>query len=138
MRQKVPPIVMTRADHARVSALASSVADRLPQLSEYLEAETERARIVEPSELPPKVVAMNSRVEIRDMLTGDQRLVTLVYPDAEDAAAGQVSILSPLGAALIGVSEGFSIDYPTPGGKERTVKVVKVHFQADGNGGHAR
>jgi regulator of nucleoside diphosphate kinase len=125
---------MTTTDHARVSALAASVADRLPEVSEYLEWEAERAEIVDPRQVPAKVVTMNSQVEILDLVGGARRVVTLVYPEHEDASAGRVSILSPLGAALIGVFEGFSIDYPTPGGRTGTVRVLKVRFQPEANG----
>lgn len=125
---------MTKANHARISALLSSVLDRLPRLAEYLEGETDRANVVEPARVPPKVITMNTRAEILDLQTGERRVVTLVYPEDEDASAGRVSILSPLGAALIGVFEGFSIDYPTPGGRERIVKVIKIHYQPEANG----
>src|SRR5688572_28389546 len=103
-----PDIVISEADHARLSRLAEGLLGRLPDVAGELLAEVERARVVAPDAVPRNVVAMGSNVEFATG-EGQTRRVTLVYPDQADIAKDQVSILTPIGAALIGLSEGQSI-----------------------------
>jgi len=129
MPNRLPRIVVTRSDHARLSALASAVADQHPKVGEYLMRELERAKVVPPGKIARGVVTMNSRIKFIDDQTGEKRVVTLVYPGEEDIAAGRLSILSPVGAALIGLEEGQSISYLTPDGNEKSLTVTKVQYQ---------
>lgn len=134
MPNRLPRIVVTRNDHARLSALASAVVDRLPTVGEYLMRELDRAKVVPPGKIARGVVTMNSRVKFLDDQTGEKRVVTLVYPGEEDVAAGRISILSPVGAALIGLEEGQSISYIAPDGKEKSITVTKVQHQPKSRG----
>jgi regulator of nucleoside diphosphate kinase len=95
-------------------------------VGEFLLEEVERARIVEPESVPTTVVTMGALVEFRDEHTGAERSVTLVYPGEQDIELGRISVLTPVGAALIGLSEGQSIEWRTPAGEERSLTVLSV------------
>ena len=95
-------------------------------MGEFLLEEVERARIVEPKDIPPKVVTMGALVGFRDDTTGAERTVSLVYPGEQDIELGRISVLTPVGAALIGLTEGQSITWRTPTGEERSLTVLSV------------
>ncbi|NUB02039.1 nucleoside diphosphate kinase regulator [Azospirillum melinis] len=121
-----PPIVLTATDHDRLSALVEAVSERLPDVYAYLTVELERAAVIDAGELVTTVVTMGARVAFRDEVTGQERTVTLVYPGDADLAAGRVSVLTPIGAALIGVAEGQSITWYTREGEAKTLTVLAV------------
>lgn len=99
-----------------------------------LEEELGHAVVVESTQIPPQVVTMNSRVRFDDLDTGDQLEVTLVYPKDADVDQGKVSVLAPVGSALLGLSVGQSIRWPLPGGKSRHLRVVDVTYQPEAAG----
>ena len=134
MPERQPRLVLTRPHHARLSALASAAADSHPDIGAYLTRGLDRAKVVGPEKIGRGVVTMNSRVKFRDDATGERRVVTVVYPGDEDAQAGCVSVLSPLGAALIGLEEGQSIAFTAADGGERSVTVAKVQYQPEAHG----
>ena len=121
-----PPIVLTATDHDRLSALVEAVSEKLPDVYEYLTVELDRAAVIDASELAMAVVTMGARVAFRDEVTGQERTVTLVFPHDADLAAGRVSVLTPIGAALIGVAEGQSITWYTREGEAKTLTVLAV------------
>ena len=131
LRGAPPPIVVTQADHDRLSDLASAALRNMPAIGEFLAEELDRARVVAPTEIAPTIVTMNSRVEFRDDQTGEVRTATLVYPGDQDIAAGKISILTPVGAALIGLEEGQSIVWETRSGAQKSLTVLKVLFQPE-------
>jgi regulator of nucleoside diphosphate kinase len=131
LRGTPPPIVVTQADHDRLSDLASAALRNMPAVGEFLAEELDRARVVAPTEIAPTIVTMNSRVEFRDDQTGEVRTATLVYPGDQDIAAGKISILTPVGAALIGLEEGQSIVWETRSGAQKSLTVLKVLFQPE-------
>ena len=96
---------------------------------DLLAAELDRAEIVRPEALPWNVVTMHARVEYRDDVTDHVERRTLVYPDEEQWDETCVSVLSPLGAAVLGLSEGQSIQWRTPTGGIRGVTILHVIFQ---------
>lgn len=96
-----------------------------------LERELVRAVVVSPAEIPKDVVTMNSRVVFEDETTGERREITLVYPKHADIASGKVSVLVPVGTALLGMRVGQTIDWRLPSGQQHRYKVVAVPFQAD-------
>lgn len=120
-----PDIIISDADHARLSRLAEGLLGRLPEVAAELLAEVERAKVVASDALPRNVVAMGSSVEFATD-EGQTRRVTLVYPDQADIAKDQISILTPIGAALIGLSEGQSITWKTRDGRTRELRVLRV------------
>lgn len=98
-----------------------------------LVGELDRALVVAPEDVPNDVVTMNSKMRLVDVATGDAMEMSLVFPEDADPAGGTVSILAPVGTAIIGYSEGDSIDWPTPSGI-RTYLIEKVLFQPEAAG----
>ena len=125
-RKVRPPIHMIDSEADALAALAIGARQRLPQVSALLLAEIDRAMIHRPDDVPPDAVVMNARVEFRDEASGDRRTVQLVYPGQADIALGRISILTPVGAGLIGLREGQSISWPDREGRERMLTVVTV------------
>lgn len=122
----LPPISVTTADFDRLSALA-----RTPtHAAEFLAREVGRARLIEPEAAGDALVTMNARVRYRDDVTGQERTVTLVYPGEADIEAGRLSVLTPVGAALIGRSAGQSIEWESPSGGVRSLTVTGVGRKA--------
>lgn len=91
-----------------------------------LRAELDRAIVVPGESIPPGIVVMGSRVCYCDQQTGNCRDVELVFPEEADPSVGKVSVLAPVGAALIGLGEGQEIDWEFPDGSVRRLTVVAV------------
>jgi regulator of nucleoside diphosphate kinase len=126
-------IVVSENDHARLTGLAESSLDRLPGIAEELLAEMERAKIRPLSRIPANVVRMGSTVTFRGG-DGEVKTVTLVYPGKADIAEGKVSILTPVGAALIGLREGQSVAWTSRDGRRLELEIVAVEApRADAN-----
>lgn len=96
-----------------------------------LRRELERAIVVSSAAVPPDVATMNSRIRYTDEKDGARRAVSLVYPSQADAAKGKVSVLAPVGTALLGLSEGQSIEWDFPDGARRRLKLEQVLFQPE-------
>ena len=126
-----PPILLCESDADRIADLAVGVETRLPQVSAMLLKEIDRARVVKDGALPSDVVGMGSRVRFRDESTGTERTVRLVYPHEADIAAGKVSILTPIGAGLIGLREGQSIRWEDRDGHPKVLQVIAVGEELD-------
>lgn len=127
---ELPPVAMSLSDTERLSKLAAAAADRFPATAEFLAREIERAEIVPDHQLSRHVVRMGSRVRFRDDVTMQEREVTLVYPDTADVAEGKISVLTPIGAALVGISVSQSIEFRTPAGGRRSLTVLEVRQPA--------
>lgn len=130
-----PQIHMIEEEAEHLSDLALSVEERFPQVSELLIRETSRAKLHNAGTIPRDVVTMGSFVEFIDASTGAQRRVQLVYPPAADISAGRISILTPIGAGLIGLREGQSILWPDRDGHERELTIIKVEQEGDNRSG---
>jgi regulator of nucleoside diphosphate kinase len=120
-----PRIIVSDTDHARLSDLATGALARFPEIAEELQAEMNRADIVSASALPGDVVRMGSLVEFRSN-GGQHRRVELVFPIDADISANKVSVLTPIGTALIGLAAGQSIRFTTQDGREQTLTVLSV------------
>jgi regulator of nucleoside diphosphate kinase len=130
----LPRVVVTTIDRRRLmEVLRSWAVQPYDVLSAQLAAELARARVVAPRAVPPAVVTMRSRVRARDA-DGSLRAVTLVYPGEEDALLGRVSVLEPLGAALLGLAEGESIAWRSLDGRPRRATVLEVLYQPEAHG----
>jgi regulator of nucleoside diphosphate kinase len=130
-----PEIVLTATDERRLNELLRVRARDLdPQALELLEDELARAKIVDSAAMPPDVVTMNSVVSFEDVDTGERSEVTLVYPSATSGSAGRLSILAPVGGALLGLSVGDSIEWPVPSGRPRRLRVTAVNYQPEAEG----
>lgn len=123
--RNLPRIAIGAADLERLANLAESARHTHPDIAEYLARELDRANIVE-GETGPARIRMGSRVEYRDEDTGQVRSIQLVYPSESDPAHGRISVLTPIGAALIGLSEGQSIEWTARSGAPRMLTVLKV------------
>jgi regulator of nucleoside diphosphate kinase len=97
----------------------------------HLASELARADIVAARDVPPDVVTMNSRVVFEDAATGRTTEVTIVFPQDADVDHGKVSVLAPVGTALLGLAEGESIVWPFPDGSSRCLRVLEVTFQPE-------
>lgn len=129
----LPPITITRSDHDRLSRfIERAPADRL-RVFDFLEQELERADLVSPHEVPRDVVTMNSRLLFRMNTTGLSRAVTLVYPGEADLMSGKVSILTPVGVALLGLRPGRPMPWEDRMGETKTLVVQQVLFQPEAN-----
>lgn len=127
-------ITVTSRDHQRLYALASNMAARSSETFEDLAFELERALVVEPAEIPADVVTMRSRVVVREKASERDRIYTLVYPGEEDIAVGHISILTPLGAALIGLSQGQALSWTTRDGRTKELVVHEILYQPEADG----
>jgi len=124
-----PEIIVSDADQRRLTILATNALDRVPEVAEELLAEMERARVVPAESVPPNTVRMDSTVVYRAD-DGRERQVKLVFPGQADIAEGKISILTPIGTALIGLTEGQSISWLTRDGHRRTMTVLRVEASA--------
>ncbi|GJL68513.1 MAG: RNA polymerase-binding protein Rnk [Nitrospirales bacterium] len=100
---------------------------------EGLSEELDRANIVDPKDIPPDVVTMNSRVRLSDTSKDEDLIYTLVFPRDADAEAGKISILAPIGTAILGYKVGDIIEWPVPLGI-RKVKIEEVLYQPEAAG----
>lgn len=129
-------IYVTENDMRRLRALVKSSRESVKKDEKYLqllEAELNRAKVVKPEEVPSDVITMHSEVHLRDMDTQEETTCRIVYPDQADADKGYVSILAPIGTALLGYSVGDVIEWNVPAGIAKW-KVVKIIYQPEAAG----
>ena len=133
-----PKIVVSSLDAERIEKLLESLpAGAFPGRSE-LEAELARAVVVAPQDVPPTVVTMNSTVRFAVASSTEEFRLTLVYPSDVDATGGTISILAPVGSALLGLAQGDEIGWPKPGGGELRVRIKEVTYQPERAGAYHR
>lgn len=121
----LPPIKVTEDELRRLNALADSGMELFPRVAHFLAREMERAQIVADDDLRG-VVRMGSRVSYRDERTGETREVVLVYPHEANIELNRISVLTPVGAALIGLSVGQGIEFQTPSHQRRSLTILGV------------
>jgi len=128
-----PVIVISALDLKRIEALL----ERMPPVEavqyEALRAELDRAEVLDPAAIPADVVTMNSTVTFKDEASGDEVTVTLVYPSGA-GVPGSVSIFAPVGSALLGLRVGQHIEWPTPDGRRRPLRVLEIEYQPEASG----
>ncbi len=129
-KPRKPALITSHSDNERLSRLAESYIDRNPVVAEELLAELDRARIVADDRIGTDVVRMGSTLRFTSDL-GEDRRVTLVFPGEADIAEGRISVLTPIGAALIGLSAGQSIDWTARDGRVHRLTVESVEAPAD-------
>ncbi len=121
-----PSVNLIDSEAESLTNLALGAANSMPQVSELLLDEIARAQTHRVERIPPDVVTMHSSVEFIDEASGIERTVQIVYPAQADIGAGQISILTPIAAGLIGLREGQSISWPDREGRKRRLTIVKV------------
>jgi regulator of nucleoside diphosphate kinase len=121
-------IILSRTDYERLSALVASrhASETWPALVDELD----RAEIVEANDMPGATVVMGARVEYRDETTGQTRRVVPVFPGEEDIADGRISILTPVGIALIGLRAGDTAEWQTRSGEWKRLRILRVESAA--------
>jgi regulator of nucleoside diphosphate kinase len=128
----LPPLIVSRFDFERLERLLGKVGSG--GNLDLLREELDRAEVVEPGDVPPDVVTMNSRIRVADEATGEQRELKLVFPAFADAEAGAVSVLAPVGSALLGLRVGAVIEWPVPEGRARRLRVLGIEYQPEAAG----
>jgi regulator of nucleoside diphosphate kinase len=129
-----PDITVNEADLGNLECLLSIHATHRSWKSvEFLVRELMRAAIVDGSEIAPDVVTMGSRVEYREEGRNSSQVVTLSYPGQRESADDAVSVLTPIGTALLGLSAGQSICWAGPDGRPVTITVMRVIYQPEAN-----
>jgi regulator of nucleoside diphosphate kinase len=127
----LPQIYLTQTDLDRLLALVEAQPGKH---LEKLENELVRANVVPRGQIPEDVVTMNSKVIFENLTTHERREITLVYPEDADIDAGKISVLVPVGTALLGLRKGQSIDWELPGGTRQRYRIVDVPFQPEAAG----
>ena len=134
--KKVTSIYITELDYNRLSGLIDRTRERNGADREYLnklEAELDRAEIIEPKEIPANVITMRSKVRLKDLVSGESNTYSLVFPTEADFTEGKISILAPIGTAILGYRQGDTIEWPVPSGL-RKLKVEEIVYQPEAAG----
>ncbi len=127
-----PPLHMLAAESDMVATLALQTEHRSPVIAAMLLEEIERAELHEPETLPDTAVTIGSVVDFIDERSGRVRKVQLVLPAQANIAEGRISILTPMGAALFGLTAGQAIDWPDLDGQERRIRILRVRQPESG------
>jgi regulator of nucleoside diphosphate kinase len=125
-----PPIHLIDSEYDMIADLALGIVRQAPELAKMLLDEIDRAEIHARGKLPGDVVSLGSEVEVLDEKTGVKRQLRLVLPIEAHVETGRVSILTPMGAGLIGLRQGQSIEWPYLSGDSRTLKILEVRQPA--------
>jgi regulator of nucleoside diphosphate kinase len=128
----LPEITITQRDHNRLHSMIGNYAPIISwKAAEFLLGELGRARIVDPDGIPPTTATMSSQIEFEDETTRKSRVVTLAYPEECVIYRDSLSILTPLGTALLGLSNGQSMSYRDRDGSLKTIRMRKVLHQPE-------
>jgi regulator of nucleoside diphosphate kinase len=131
-----PAIIITRLDLQRLEHMLDAL-DNYGPAAEALQDELARADVVGHDEVPAGVVTMNSRVHCRELSSGKDHHLTLVYPH-EAGPEGNVSVLAPVGTALLGLSVGQHINWSLANGKVLNLELLAVEYQPEAAGEYQR
>ncbi|HJP91621.1 MAG TPA: nucleoside diphosphate kinase regulator [Pyrinomonadaceae bacterium] len=134
--QKMAGIYITEPDYDRLSALIEKTRERNGVDREYLnklEAELDRAEILDAKDIPANVITMRSTVRLKDLVSGDENTYSLVFPTEADFNQGKISVLAPIGTAILGYKCGDTIEWTVPSGLRR-LKVDKIIYQPEAAG----
>lgn len=127
LQHRDPPVVLDMAYVESLQRLAAAAMERSPDVADRLLQEIERATVLPSSDVPATVVNIGSEVTFRDEATGKEQSVILVLPTDADILERRVSVVTPIGAALIGLAEGASILWQTRDGETRRLTITRVH-----------
>ena len=133
---KQTPIHITKSDYERLSALIEKTREGNRMDGENvnkLEAELDRAEIVDAKDISRKVITMRSTVRLKDLVSGEANTYSLVFPSEADFSQGKISVLAPIGTAILGYKSGDTIEWPVPSGV-RKLKIDKILYQPEAAG----
>jgi regulator of nucleoside diphosphate kinase len=129
-------IYITTNDMNRLKKFIGDAIEKNPAAREdlqHLEDELNQAEICEQQDIPKDVITMNSKVHLRDLTSNEDLIYTLVYPAHANVELGRISVLAPIGTAMIGYRVGDVIEWPVPGGVRR-LEVKDVLYQPEASG----
>ena len=129
-------IYITNFDRERLYSIINNHRSASPKLKaqiERLEAELEKAVVVEPKNIPADVVTMNTKLRLRDEQSGEERILSLVFPSDADLEKNRISVLAPIGTALLGYRVGDIIDWEVPSGT-KTFRIIETIYQPEAAG----
>jgi regulator of nucleoside diphosphate kinase len=128
-----PQIIISEQDLHRLETMLEHQQQLTPTM-QHLEDELARATVVAPQDVPANVVSMNARVLIKLGQANEASEVVLVYPHDFKGEKGQVNVVAPIGAAILGLAEGQQIQWPQPDGQMMQVKIEKILYQPEREG----
>ncbi|MCS2150578.1 nucleoside diphosphate kinase regulator [Scandinavium manionii] len=129
-----PAIIINEFDAERIDRLLERPEWATSPVAAALNDELDRAQMCSPQEMPHNVVSMNSQIRFRDLSTQEERVRTLVFPANMTDSATQLSVLAPVGAALLGLRVGDSIHWSLPNGTETHLEVLELLYQPEAAG----
>ncbi len=132
---KAKAICITKRDKARLEELLARIPPRSGQDVSALVQELARAEVVDSESVRPGVVTMNSKVILQDVDSHEEMTYTLVFPHEANPGAGAISVLAPIGTAILGYSKGDKITWPVPDGV-RHLRIKDVVYQPEASGSH--
>ena len=130
-----PTIIISEQDLNRLETMLEHQTQLTPTMK-MLEEELARAEVVEPENVPSNVVTMNAKVLITIAPSTEATEITLVYPHDFKGEKGQVNVIAPIGAAILGLAEGQEIDWPQADGQLMKVQIEKVLYQPEREGNY--
>ena len=133
-----PAIIINELDAERIDRLLEQPAFANSPVADALNEELDRAQMCTPESMPHDVVTMNSRVKFRNLTTGEELTRTLVYPAQMTDSSAQLSVLAPVGAALLGLRTGDTIHWDLPGGASTHLEVLELLYQPEAAGDYLR
>ena len=134
--EKTANIYITEPDYNRLSTLIEKTRDGNGVDRQYLnklESELDRAEIVDAKDIPANVITMRSTVRLKDLVSGEENTYSLVFPTEADFSQGKISVLAPIGTAILGYKSGDTIEWTVPSGLRR-LKVDKIVYQPEAAG----
>ncbi len=129
-----PAIIINELDAERIDRLLEQPAFANSPVADALNEELDRAQMLAPEAMPHDVVTMNSRVKFRHLTSGEERVRTLVFPSQVTNSASQLSVLAPVGAALLGLKVGSTIHWELPGGASTHLEVLELLYEPEAAG----
>mgnify|MGYP000880734235 FL=1 len=129
-----PAIIINEFDAERIDRLLEQSAYANSPVASALNDELDRAQMCAPEDMPHDVVSMNSQVRFRDLTTGEERVRTLVFPAQMTDSSSQLSVMAPVGAALLGLRAGRTIHWELPGGASTHLEVLELLYQPEAAG----
>lgn len=133
-----PTIIINELDAERIDRLLEKPEFASLPVVDALNEELDRAQMCTPETMPQDVVTMNSQVKFRNLTTGEELTRTLVYPTQMTDSSTQLSVLAPVGAALLGLRTGDTIHWELPGGASTHLEVLELLYQPEAAGDYLR
>lgn len=129
-----PTIIINELDAERLDSLLEKPQYAKTPVADMLNAELDRAEMCSPGNMPANVVSMNSRVKFRDLTSQEEFVRTLVYPANLTDSDQQLSVMAPVGAALLGLRVGDTINWDLPNGNKTHLEVLELQYQPESAG----